>query len=481
MNTTELNLTPKDIVERLDRYIVGQDDAKKAVAIALRNRYRRLQLSADMQKEITPKNILMIGPTGVGKTEIARRLADIVNAPFVKLEATKFTEVGYVGRDVESMVRDLVENAVHLVREQKRQEVRGKARQQAIKRVAKALAPSKKDTNTQQAQNPFAGLFQGAGGNPQQQMANLFGGGAPDVEEDVSEEIATKRKDLVNQIERGVLDSREVDIMVEEKKQTPNNPMSQQMEQMGIDLSSLGSLGPQKKVKRTVTVKEAVDIFTDEEADKLINTEDINSEAIQLAENNGIIFLDEIDKITVREQQGGGNGQVSREGVQRDILPIVEGSTVRTKYGTLKTDHVLFIGSGAFHMSKPSDLIPELQGRFPIRVELNDLTKDNFVQILTEPKNALIEQYKALIGTENVDVIFTMESIERIAEIAFEVNENTDNIGARRLHTIVEKLLEELLFESPSMQSGEVKITEKYVDEKIGEIATNTDLSRYIL
>ncbi|QTJ41538.1 ATP-dependent protease ATPase subunit HslU [Dolosigranulum pigrum] len=481
MNTTELNLTPKDIVERLDRYIVGQDDAKKAVAIALRNRYRRLQLSADMQKEITPKNILMIGPTGVGKTEIARRLADIVNAPFVKLEATKFTEVGYVGRDVESMVRDLVENAVHLVREQKRQEVRGKAQQQAIKRVAKALAPSKKDTNAQQAQNPFASLFQGAGGNPQQQMANLFGGGAPDVEEDVSEEIATKRKDLVNQIERGVLDSREVDIMVEEKKQTPNNPMSQQMEQMGIDLSSLGSLGPQKKVKRTVTVKEAVDIFTDEEADKLINTEDINSEAIQLAQNNGIIFLDEIDKITVREQQGGGNGQVSREGVQRDILPIVEGSTVRTKYGTLKTDHVLFIGSGAFHMSKPSDLIPELQGRFPIRVELNDLTKDNFVQILTEPKNALIEQYKALIGTENVDVIFTMESIERIAEIAFEVNENTDNIGARRLHTIVEKLLEELLFESPSMQSGEVKITEKYVDEKIGEIATNTDLSRYIL
>ena len=481
MNTTELNLTPKDIVERLDRYIVGQDDAKKAVAIALRNRYRRLQLSADMQKEITPKNILMIGPTGVGKTEIARRLADIVNAPFVKLEATKFTEVGYVGRDVESMVRDLVENAVHLVREQKRQEVRGKAQQQAIKRVAKALAPSKKDTNAQQAQNPFASLFQGAGGNPQQQMANLFGGGAPDVEEDVSEEIATKRKDLVNQIERGVLDSREVDIMVEEKKQTPNNPMSQQMEQMGIDLSSLGSLGPQKKVKRTVTVKEAVDIFTDEEADKLINTEDINSEAIQLAENNGFIFLDEIDKITVREQQGGGNGQVSREGVQRDILPIVEGSTVRTKYGTLKTDHVLFIGSGAFHMSKPSDLIPELQGRFPIRVELNDLTKDNFVQILTEPKNALIEQYKALIGTENVDVIFTMESIERIAEIAFEVNENTDNIGARRLHTIVEKLLEELLFESPSMQSGEVKITEKYVDEKIGEIATNTDLSRYIL
>ena len=481
MNTTELNLTPKDIVERLDRYIVGQDDAKKAVAIALRNRYRRLQLSADMQKEITPKNILMIGPTGVGKTEIARRLADIVNAPFVKLEATKFTEVGYVGRDVESMVRDLVENAVHLVREQKRQEVRGKAQQQAIKRVAKALAPSKKDTNAQQAQNPFASLFQGAGGNPQQQMANLFGGGAPDVEEDVSEEIATKRKDLVNQIERGVLNSREVDIMVEEKKQTPNNPMSQQMEQMGIDLSSLGSLGPQKKVKRTVTVKEAVDIFTDEEADKLINTEDINSEAIQLAENNGIIFLDEIDKITVREQQGGGNGQVSREGVQRDILPIVEGSTVRTKYGTLKTDHVLFIGSGAFHMSKPSDLIPELQGRFPIRVELNDLTKDNFVQILTEPKNALIEQYKALIGTENVDVIFTMESIERIAEIAFEVNENTDNIGARRLHTIVEKLLEELLFKSPSMQSGEVKITEKYVDEKIGEIATNTDLSRYIL
>lgn len=473
---SKLDLTPRQIVERLDQYIVGQEDAKKSVAIALRNRYRRLQLDTDMQKEITPMNILMIGPTGVGKTEIARRLADIVNAPFVKIEATKFTEVGYVGRDVESMVRDLVESAVRLVRKEKRREVRHEAENSAIERVAKALAPGirKKQSNQN---NPFASMMSNMGMN-----ADQFGQFIQEEpEEEVTEDIASKRRDIVDQIKRGVLDNKEVEIKVEEKKQTPDNPMSQQFEQMGIDFSdALGSLRPNKKVKRTVSVKEAVEIFTEEEADKLINSEDINAEAVHLAENNGIIFIDEIDKITSPEQSKN-SGQVSREGVQRDILPIVEGSAVRTKYGTVNTDHVLFVGSGAFHLSKPSDLIPELQGRFPIRVELNDLTADDFVRILTEPHNALVDQYKALLGTENISVVFTMEAIEKLADIAFRVNENTDNIGARRLHTILEKLLEELLFEASDMQIGEVKVTEQYVEEKIGHIVEDQDLSRYIL
>jgi len=474
-----LDLTPKETVSQLDKYIVGQDDAKKSVAIALRNRYRRMQLDEDMQKEITPKNILMIGPTGVGKTEIARRLANIVTAPFVKVEATKFTEVGYIGRDVESMVRDLVESAVGLVREEKRKVVRVEARKKAVDRVAKALAPGKrKEKKDTQQNNPLASMFQGMGIDPSQ-MPN---GQAEEPEEEVTEEIANRRSEIKDQIDRGVLDKQEVEIKVEEKKQAPSNPMSQQFEQMGMDLGdTLGNLGPNKKVKRTVSVEEALDIFTEEEADKLINTEDIHADAVSLAENNGIIFFDEIDKITSKGDGNSSNGQVSREGVQRDILPIVEGSTVRTKYGNVDTEHVLFIGSGAFHTSKPSDLIPELQGRFPIRVELNDLSKDDFVRILTEPENALIEQYKALLSTENIDVIFTMDSIERLAEIAFDVNESTDNIGARRLHTILERLLEELLFEAPDMQMGEVKITRQYVDEKIGHIVEDKDLSRYIL
>ncbi|EKU94119.1 ATP-dependent protease ATPase subunit ClpY [Alloiococcus otitis] len=473
----KLDLSPREIVDRLNQYIIGQDEAKKSVAIALRNRYRRLQLDSDMQKEITPKNILMIGPTGVGKTEIARRLADIVNAPFVKIEATKFTEVGYVGRDVESMVRDLIERAVRLVREEKRQEVRPEARQAAIKRVAKALAPGKRK-NHNQANNPFASMMNSMGVDTE--ALNRFNQEAEE-EEEVSEEVASKRRDIVDQIKRGVIDQKEVDIKVEEKKQTPNSPMTQQFEQLGLDFSdTLGSLTPNKKVKRTVTVEQAVDIFTEEEADKLINSEDIHAEAVQLAENNGLIFIDEIDKIT-STNDSQGSGQVSREGVQRDILPIVEGSAVRTKYGTVHTDHILFIGSGAFHLSKPSDLIPELQGRFPIRVELNDLTAQDFVSILTEPNNALVEQYKALLGTENIEVIFTMDAIEKIADIAFRVNENTDNIGARRLHTILEKLLEDLLFEASDMNIGQVKITEQYVEDKIGHIAGDQDLSQYIL
>lgn len=466
------NLKPREIVEKLDKYIVGQSEAKKAVAVALRNRYRRLQLEEDMQKEITPKNILMIGATGIGKTEIARRLADIVDAPFVKVEATKFTEVGYIGRDVESMVRDLTESAVQLVRTQQRSKVHAQAENRAIARLAKELAPGIKKENKQQAQNPFASMFQNMGIDPNQMMEE-------EAAETVTPEISTKREELKDQIKKGLLDNREVEIKVSEKQQsmgTMNNPL----EQMGIDLNqTLGQMKPNKKVKRTVTVKEAIEIFTEEEADKLINLEDTHAEAVKLTENSGIIFIDEIDKITSRGQNN--SGQVSREGVQRDILPIVEGSSVRTKYGTVNTDHVLFIGSGAFHLSKPSDLIPELQGRFPIRVELQDLTKEDFVKILTEPHNALIKQYRSLLGTENIEVVFTMESIERIAEIAYEVNETTDNIGARRLHTILERLLEELLFEAPDMQMGEVKITEKYVDEKIGHIVENKDLSRYIL
>lgn len=469
------DLTPREIVTRLDKYIVGQTAAKKSVAVALRNRYRRSKLDEDMQKDITPKNILMIGATGIGKTEIARRLADIVDAPFIKVEATKFTEVGYIGRDVESMVRDLTESAIQLVREEYRKNVHGQAERRAIERVAKALAPGIKKKKTTNDSNPLAGMFKNMGVDP-----NQFNQNAEEEEETVTEEISTKREALIDQITRGILDSREVEIKVEEKKNTKSNPMSQPLEQMGIDLSeTFGQLKPSKKVKRKVSVKEAVKIFTEEEADKLINTEDIYSDAINLAENSGIIFIDEIDKITSKGQNS--SGQVSREGVQRDILPIVEGSSVRTKYGTVHTDHVLFIGSGAFHLSKPSDLIPELQGRFPIRVELDDLTKEDFVKILTEPENALVKQYRALLETENIDVVFTMEAIEKIAEIAYEVNESTDNIGARRLHTILERLLEELLFESPDMQMGQVKITEKYVEDKIGHIVENKDLSRYIL
>lgn len=473
-------LTPKEIVERLDQYIVGQNEAKKAVAIALRNRYRRQLVDEDMRKEITPKNILMIGPTGVGKTEIARRLADTLHAPFIKVEATKFTEVGYVGRDVESMVRDLLERAIQLVRIDKRRSVHGQAEKKAIKRIAKVLAPGiRKEKAKKETSNPLADMYKNMGMDLSQ--LNLGGlGGEPEVEEVVTEEISSKRAELEDQIQRGVLDSREIEIEVEEKQQQAAGPMGEQFEQMGMDLmGSLSSMRPAKKVKRTLTVADAVEVLTEEEADKLISTEDIHAEAIRLAENDGIIFLDEIDKIASGHE--GGQQQVSREGVQRDILPIVEGSVVRTKYGNVKTDYMLFIGSGAFHMATPSDLIPELQGRFPIRVELDDLTADDFVKILTEPRNSLIKQYQALLATENIDVVFTMDAVEEMAQIAQKVNEETDNIGARRLHTILEKLLEELLFEASDLPMGEIKITRKYVEDRIGHIAQDQDLSHYIL
>lgn len=464
----ELKQTPRQIVSELDEYIVGQHAAKKSVAVALRNRYRRLQLDEKMQQDITPKNMLMIGPTGVGKTEIARRLAKIVNAPFVKVEATKFTEVGYVGRDVESMVRDLVENAIQIVEKEQYSRVYTSAKKNAEKRLVKILVPGIKKEQ-KQSTNQF------------EQMMNLFNASQQnnaEPQEEVTEDIRINRRTVLEQLQKGLLDNREVTIEVEDQKK-PALMMNNGLEQMGIDLNeTLGALTPKKKVERTVTVKEALELLIKEESAKLVKDADIHSEAIKLAEESGIIFIDEIDKITSKSQQ---SGEVSREGVQRDILPIVEGSQVNTKYGIIQTDHVLFIASGAFHLSKPSDLIPELQGRFPIRVELDDLTAEDFVKILTEPNNALIKQYVALIGTENVSVTFTKEAIERIAQIAFDVNRDTDNIGARRLHTILEKLLEDLLFEAPDMQMGEITITEAYVDDKLGSIAANEDLSRYIL
>ncbi|HAP6319121.1 ATP-dependent protease ATPase subunit HslU [Enterococcus faecium] len=464
----ELKQTPRQIVSELDEYIVGQHAAKKSVAVALRNRYRRLQLDEKMQQDITPKNMLMIGPTGVGKTEIARRLAKIVNAPFVKVEATKFTEVGYVGRDVESMVRDLVENAIQIVEKEQYSRVYTSAKKNAEKRLVKILVPGIKKEQ-KQSTNQF------------EQMMNLFNASQQNTaepQEEVTEDIRINRRTVLEQLQKGLLDSREVTIEVEDQKK-PAPMMNNGLEQMGIDLNeTLGALTPKKKVERTVTVKEALELSIKEESAKLVKDADIHSEAIKLAEESGIIFIDEIDKITSKSQQ---SGEVSREGVQRDILPIVEGSQVNTKYGIIQTDHVLFIASGAFHLSKPSDLIPELQGRFPIRVELDDLTAEDFVKILTEPNNALVKQYVALIGTENVSVTFTKEAIERIAQIAFDVNRDTDNIGARRLHTILEKLLEDLLFEAPDMQMGEITITEAYVDDKLGSIAANEDLSRYIL
>ncbi len=464
----ELKQTPRQIVSELDEYIVGQHAAKKSVAVALRNRYRRLQLDEKMQQDITPKNMLMIGPTGVGKTEIARRLAKIVNAPFVKVEATKFTEVGYVGRDVESMVRDLVENAIQIVEKEQYSRVYTSAKKNAEKRLVKILVPGIKKEQ-KQSTNQF------------EQMMNLFNASQQnnaEPQEEVTEDIRINRRTVLEQLQKGLLDNREVTIEVEDQKK-PAPMMNNGLEQMGIDLNeTLGALTPKKKVERTVTVKEALELLIKEESAKLVKDADIHSEAIKLAEESGIIFIDEIDKIASKSQQ---SGEVSREGVQRDILPIVEGSQVNTKYGIIQTDHVLFIASGAFHLSKPSDLIPELQGRFPIRVELDDLTAEDFVKILTEPNNALIKQYVALIGTENVSVTFTKEAIERIAQIAFDVNRDTDNIGARRLHTILEKLLEDLLFEAPDMQMGEITITEAYVDDKLGSIAANEDLSRYIL
>lgn len=471
METTGIKLTPKDIVSKLNEYIVGQDDAKRKVAIALRNRYRRSLLAEEAKQEIAPKNILMIGPTGVGKTEIARRMAKVVGAPFIKVEATKFTEVGYVGRDVESMVRDLVDVAIRLVKEQKKALVEEEAKQKANEKLVKLLVPSMK----QKANNTNNG-----GNNP---LESLFGGSMPnfgqnnDEEEDTpTEEIKTKRSEIKQQLLNGELEEEKVRLKVEQDPGAMGMLGTNQNEQMQ---DMMKQLMPKKKVEREVPVQTARKILTDQFADELIDQESANQQAIELAEQMGIIFIDEIDKVATNNQNSGQD--VSRQGVQRDILPILEGSMVQTKYGAVNTEHMLFIGAGAFHVAKPSDLIPELQGRFPIRVELESLSVEDFVRILTEPKLSLIKQYEALLQTEEVTVNFTDDSIKRLAEIAFQVNQDTDNIGARRLHTILEKMLEDLSFEAPSMPNAVVDITPQYVDDKLKSISTNKDLSAFIL
>ena len=460
-------LTPRQIVERLDQFIVGQDKAKRAVAVALRNRYRRTLLDEKLRDEITPKNILMIGPTGVGKTEIARRLAKLVGAPFVKVEATKFTEVGYVGRDVESMVRDLVETSIRLVKVEKMQSVRTKAEENANKRLVELLVPAKQKQT--QYRNPLEMLF----GGQNQTQEN-------DQQQSEDQNISQKRKQMEHQLALGELEDHLVTVEVEEQQPSMFDLLQGSgMEQMGMNMQdALGSLMPKKKKKRKLTVREARKVLIQDEANKLIDMDEVTGEAVSKAEQMGIIFIDEIDKIAGKNQN---SADVSREGVQRDILPIVEGSTVVTKYGPVKTDHILFIAAGAFHMAKPSDLIPELQGRFPIRVELTSLSVDDFVRILTEPNNALLKQYEALLQTEGIKLEFSDDAIHKIATIAYEVNQETDNIGARRLHTILERLLEDLSFEASDITLEKVMITPEYVDEKLSTIARNKDLSQYIL
>ncbi|MGW7975655.1 ATP-dependent protease ATPase subunit HslU [Staphylococcus xylosus] len=469
METNGIKLTPKDIVTKLNEYIVGQDDAKRKVAIALRNRYRRSLLTEEEKQEVAPKNILMIGPTGVGKTEIARRMAKVVGAPFIKVEATKFTEVGYVGRDVESMVRDLVDIAVRLVKEQKKILVHDEAQNKANEKLVKLLVPSmKKKATANNNNNPLESLFGGS-------MPN-FGQNNDEEEETPTEEVKTKRSEIKQQLFEGKLEEEKVRLKVDQDPAAMGMLGTNQNQQMQ---DMMNQLMPKKKVEREVPVKTARKILTDEFADELIDQETANQEAIELAEQMGIIFIDEIDKVATNNQSSGQD--VSRQGVQRDILPILEGSMVQTKYGTVNTEHMLFIGAGAFHVSKPSDLIPELQGRFPIRVELESLSVGDFVRILTEPKLSLIKQYEALLHTEQVTVNFTDDAIKRLAEIAFQVNQDTDNIGARRLHTILEKMLEDLSFEAPSMPNAVVDITPQYVDDKLKTISTNKDLSAFIL
>jgi len=440
-------LTPRQIVAELDRHIVGQQAAKRAVAIAVRNRWRRQQLSADLQAEVSPKNILMIGPTGVGKTEIARRLAKLTDAPFIKVEATKYTEVGYYGRDVESMVRELVENAIGLVRSQERAKVEPEARRRAEERLLDLLAPAP--------------------------MSYEVGTDSADS----AERYQRTREKMRAMLAAGHLDERKVEITVEQK----NAPMmitGMGLEQMDVDLQGMfEKFMPKQSSRRELSVAEARRVLFDQESDALINPEQVNAQAITLAENLGIIFLDEMDKIVASDSRGT---DVSRQGVQRDLLPIVEGTTVQTKYGYVRTDHMLFVAAGAFHKTKPSDLMPELQGRFPIRVELQDLSRADFIRILTEPKSALTKQYAALMQTEGVELEFTADAIEAMADFAFQVNQTTQNIGARRLSTIVERLLEELSFDAPE-RPGKVTIDAAQVRERLAEVSQDEDLSRFIL
>ena len=456
--------TPRQIVEELDRYIVGQDEAKRSVAIALRNRWRSRQLSESMQEEVIPKNILMIGSTGVGKTEIARRLAKLVKAPFIKVEATKFTEVGYVGRDVESIVRDLAETAVRMVRQHRIEEVQEKAAEMAEERILDVFVPEPK-----KSQNP---------------LGRLFGGDAAEEapEEQPEPKYPAGREWVRKRLHNGELEQETIEIDIEETgKPVVGMLAGSSLEGMGDNLQDMiGNLMPKRHKKRKVTVEQARKLFAQEEADKLIDMDAVADEAIKVAEHSGIVFLDEIDKVAVKGESSGGT-DVSREGVQRDILPIVEGSTVMTKYGPLKTDHVLFIAAGAFHMAKPSDLIPELQGRFPIRVELKSLRKEDFEKILTEPQNALLKQYEALLATEGIELKFQPDAISRLAQLACDVNEQAEDIGARRLHTLLEKLLEQISFNAPELTEKTITVDEAYVDKQLADIVINRDLTQFIL
>jgi len=444
------NLIPKKIVAELDKYIIGQDKAKKAVAIALRNRWRRQRISSDLKDEVLPKNIIMIGPTGVGKTEIARRLAKLANAPFLKVEASKFTEVGYVGRDVESMIRDLTEISMNMVRAEHMEKVYEKAKNLAEEKILDILLPPPRNAR-----------------------------GAV-VDEAEKEHYKNTKEKLKNQLNDGKLNSRYVEIEIKEKIMPFGVVSNVGLDELEMNLKEmLGSFMPEKSKRKKVKIPDALSILTQEEANKLIDMEIVKKEAIERTEQTGIVFIDELDKVASRSH--GYGPDVSREGVQRDLLPIVEGSTVSTKHGTVKTDHILFIAAGAFHMAKPSDLIPELQGRFPIRVELESLGKNEFIRILTEPHNALIKQYIALLETENISIDFTEEAIHDLADVAATVNDKTENIGARRLHTVMERLLQDLLFEAPDVKERKITIDSKYVSEKLGDIVKDQDLSRYIL
>lgn len=443
-------MTPKEIVHELDKHIVGQDAAKRAVAIALRNRWRRAQVEEPLRQEITPKNILMIGPTGVGKTEIARRLARLVNAPFIKIEATKFTEVGYVGRDVDTIIRDLVEMAVKQARDAATKEVKFRAEESAEERILDALLPGARETSIDLEANEVK---------------------AP--------ESATRQK-FRKMLREGALDDKEIDIELNASDASMEIFAPPGMEDLTAQLQGMfQNMGNARKKQRKLKVSEAFKMLTEEEALKLVNEDDLKLDALNNVEQNGIVFLDEIDKITSRSEASGA--EVSRQGVQRDLLPLVEGTTVSTKYGMIKTDHILFIGSGAFHLAKPSDLIPELQGRFPIRVELTSLSVEDFARILTSTDACLTRQYQALLETEQVQVSFTQDGIRRLAEIAFEVNERTENIGARRLYTVMEKLLEELAFSADQQAGAQISIDADYVDTKLKALATNEDLARYVL
>lgn len=475
----EEDLTPLRIVEELDKYIIGQHKAKRAVAIALRNRHRRRLLPEDMREEVIPKNILMIGPTGVGKTEIARRIAQLVKAPFIKVEATKFTEVGYVGRDVDSMVRDLLQTAVRMVEAEKMQEVQERAEQIAIERIVDRLMPRRSRRSVQGA-TPFERLFRA-----------LYEEEMPEEPEEPSTLAAKERRErerrmrekLMARVRSGAMDDEKIEIEVEQA--APSVPFvqvfgPQGMEEMGLDIPDMlrGMMGGRRRSTQ-VTIREAKQILAQEAARELIDREQVVREAIQRTEESGIIFIDELDKIAGREQ--GYGPDVSREGVQRDLLPIIEGSTVMTKFGSVRTNHILFIAAGAFHVSKPSDLIPELQGRLPIRVELDSLTEQDFVRILTEPQNALVKQYKALLATEGVELEFTEDAVREIAAVAAQVNTTNENIGARRLHTIMERVLEDISFRASEFTGQRVTITAEYVREQLADVLRSEDLSRYIL